>query len=98
MQKCNFHYAAMSMMTSRILKSVDFTKTQNSRYLANETFFIQIKKLMNYIRGQLLYGKNTFAAQLTFEIDKLDSTLCNDCGYTTNNDGVYKGCMCHPVI
>ena len=25
--KCNFHYAAMSMMTPEILKSVDFTKT-----------------------------------------------------------------------
>ena len=23
-----------------------------------------------------------------FKIDKLDSTLCNDCGHATNNDGV----------
>ena len=23
-----------------------------------------------------------------FKINKLESTLCNDCGYTTNNDGV----------
>ena len=35
--KCNFHYATMSMMTSQILKSLDFTKTQKSRYLENET-------------------------------------------------------------
>ena len=38
----------MPMMTSQILKSMDFTKTQNSRYLKNETFFLQIKKIINY--------------------------------------------------
>ena len=36
------------MMTSQILKSVDFTKTQKPRYLENETnkknFILQIKK------------------------------------------------------
>ena len=32
------------MMTAQILKSVDFTKTQKSVYLENETFFLQIKK------------------------------------------------------
>ena len=49
MQKCNFHYVAMPMMTSQILKSMDFTKTQKSRYLENETsFFLQIKKIINY--------------------------------------------------
>ena len=31
-------------MTSQILRSVDFTKTQNSRYRQNETFSFQIKK------------------------------------------------------
>ena len=36
------------MMASQSLKSVDFTKTQESRYLENETFFLQIKKFMNY--------------------------------------------------
>ena len=36
------------MMTSHILKSVDFTKTQKSRYLENETLFLlQIKKIIN---------------------------------------------------
>ena len=30
-----------------MMKFVDFTKTQKSRYLKNETFFIQIKKFIN---------------------------------------------------
>ena len=34
-----FHYVAMPMMTSQILKSMDFTKTQKSRYFENETEF-----------------------------------------------------------
>ena len=38
-EKCNFHYVAMPMMTSQILKSVDFTKIQIHRYLKNETLF-----------------------------------------------------------
>ena len=37
----------MPMMMSQILKSVDFTKMQESRYLENKTlFFLQIKKLI----------------------------------------------------
>ena len=37
------------MMTSQILKSMDFTKTQKSRYFENETlFFLQIKKFIDY--------------------------------------------------
>ena len=54
--KCNFHYVAIPMMMSQILKSVDFTKTQKCRYLMNETvFFPQIKKFINYTsRGTLL--------------------------------------------
>ena len=35
----------MPMMMSQILKSVDFTKTQKARYLENEIFFLQIKKI-----------------------------------------------------
>ena len=46
----------MLMMMSQILKSSDFTKTQKSRYLENETFFLQIKKLATY-QG-LLYDKD----------------------------------------
>ena len=45
----------MSMTTSQILKSVDFTKTQKSRYLENETlFFLQIKKILNYTSSATL--------------------------------------------
>ena len=34
----------MLMMTSQILKSVDFTKTQKSRYLENKTFISSNEK------------------------------------------------------
>ena len=37
------------MVTSQILKSLNFTKTQKSRYLENETlFFPQIKELITH--------------------------------------------------
>ena len=42
------------MMTSRVWKSVDFTKTQKSRYLKNKTFFLQIKKIISYKSGATL--------------------------------------------
>ena len=48
------------MMASQILKSMDFTKTQKSRYLEKETFFIQIKKLITH-QG-LLYCKKKFCS------------------------------------
>ena len=41
-------------MTSQILKFVDFTKMQKSRYLENETFFLQIKKINYKSRTTLL--------------------------------------------
>ena len=48
----------MSIMTSKILKSMDSTKTQNSRYLKNETFFLQIKKkIINYTSKATLLEK-----------------------------------------
>ena len=50
------------MMTSLILKSVDFTKTQKSRYLESETFFLQMKKFIDYTSR----AKNSFVAELTF--------------------------------
>ena len=57
---CNFHYAVVSMMMSQILKFVDFTKTQKSTYVENETlFFLRKKKFVNYTSG-LLYGKKYF--------------------------------------
>ena len=55
----------MSMVTSDILKFVDSIKKQKSRYLENKTFFLQIKISITY-QG-LLYGKNTFVAEVTFE-------------------------------
>ena len=58
MHKCNFHYVAMPMMTSQILKFVDFTKAQKSRYLENEIlFFLQVKKLVSYTSGATLLQK-----------------------------------------
>ena len=57
-QKCNFHYVAMLMMTSQILKSVYFTKIQKSRYLGNETLFLfQIKKFINCSSRATLWQK-----------------------------------------
>ena len=55
------------MMTSQILKSMNFTEAQKSRYLENETLlFIQIKKeIISYTSRD---GKNSFAAKATFKI------------------------------
>ena len=50
------------MMTSQILKSVNFTKAQNSRYLQGETlFFLQVKKFINYTSIAILLGKKIVA-------------------------------------
>ena len=47
----------MLMMTSQILKCVDFTKTQKSKNLENETFFLQIKKFINFTSMATLFQK-----------------------------------------
>ena len=53
----------MPMMTSQILKSVYFAKTQKSSYLENETLlFLQIKKFINYTST-----KNGFVVEVTFQ-------------------------------
>ena len=57
-RKRNFHYVAMLMMTLQILKSVNFTKTQKSRYLENETLFFLQKKNSLIIHQGLHYCKN----------------------------------------
>ena len=63
--KCNLHYEAMPMMMSQILKSVDFTKTQTSRYLKNKKlFFLWIKKFINYKSRATLLQKNSFAEEV----------------------------------
>ena len=49
---------AVPIMTSEISISVDFTKTQKSRYFKNETlFFLQIKKFINYPSRATLWQK-----------------------------------------
>ena len=46
------------MMASQILKSMDFTKTQKSRYLEEEKkIFFQIKKFINYTSRPTLWQK-----------------------------------------
>ena len=46
--ECNFHYEEMPMMTSQILRSVDFTKSQKPRYPENKTSLnLQIKRFIN---------------------------------------------------
>ena len=53
------------MMTSQILKSVNFTKIQKSRYLKNETFFLQNEKIHElHIKGYFI-AKNSFVADVT---------------------------------
>ena len=53
-------------MTSQTLKFVNFTKTQKSGYLENETLvFLQIKNSL-ITHQELLYGKNTFVIEVTF--------------------------------
>ena len=55
------------MLTSYILKPVDFIQRQKSRYLdENETFFLQVKKLINYT-SRASYCKNYFVAEVTFK-------------------------------
>ena len=55
------------MMTSQILKFVDFAKTQKSRYLQNETpFFLQIKKIICYTSRATLWQKSSFVTEVTF--------------------------------
>ena len=60
----------MSMMMPQILRSLDFAKTQKSRYLENETFFRQIKKFIIHIKGYFM-TKNSFVAKVTFKLNLL---------------------------
>ena len=79
MQQC------MSMMTSQILKFVDFTKTKKCRYLENETlFFLQIKKSLITHQG-LLYGKNTFVAEVIVKLFNINININinNKCHFVT---------------
>ena len=54
------------MMTSQVLNSMNFTKTQKSRYFKNETlFFLQIKKFIDCTSRAILW-ENTFVTEVTF--------------------------------
>ena len=55
------------MMTSQILKSVDFTKTQKPKNLENKIFFLQLKKIINYTSRATLLQKIVFGAEVTFK-------------------------------
>ena len=55
------------MISSQILKVVDLTKTQRSRYLSSKTlFFLQIKKFVNNASKATLWQKNTFVAEVKY--------------------------------
>ena len=55
------------MMTSQILRSVDFIKSQKPRYLENATSFsLQIKKFINYTSKATLWQKS-FVVEVTFK-------------------------------
>ena len=49
----------MFMMTSKILKFVNFAKTQKFRYLENEALFLQIKNLLITIKAYFI-AKSSF--------------------------------------
>ena len=57
----------MSMMKSQILKPLDFTETQNSRYLEKETFFfLQIKEFINYTSSATILNYTSRATILNY--------------------------------
>ena len=59
----------MPMVTSQILKFVNFTKIQKSKNLENETFFFspQIKKIIKLHTKCCFMAKNSFVAEVTFK-------------------------------
>ena len=56
----------MPVITSQILKFVDLTKTQKSRYLEKEILtFLDMKKINTlYMKGYFI-AKNSFVAEIT---------------------------------
>ena len=56
------------MITTQILKSVYFTKSQKSKCLKNETFFLQIKKFINYAARATFLQKNSFVTEVFFKL------------------------------
>ena len=64
------------MVTSQISKSVDFTKTQKSRYLNNKALFL----LQLHTKGYFMI-KNSFVAEATsnLSVDETESLLKCPC-------------------
>ena len=57
------------MMTSQILKSTGFIKTQKSWYLGNETLFFSSNKKIHYLHIKLYFmTKNSFVVEVTFKL------------------------------
>ena len=61
------------MIMSQIVKSVNFTKTQKPRYLVSKTFFLQIKKFINYtswatLMQQQQQQQQKIVAELPFKV------------------------------
>ena len=60
----------MPMMASQILKFLDFTETQKSRYLENETLLFlkpKKKKIVNYTSETTLWQNIVFVAEVAFK-------------------------------
>ena len=58
-------------MMSHILKFVDFTKTQKSRYLERNITFSSNEKIHElHIKGYFM-AKNTFVEEVTFKISEV---------------------------
>ena len=54
-------------MMSQILKSVDFTKTQKSRYFENETLFFSTNKKIPLLHTKYYFmAQNSLVAEATF--------------------------------
>ena len=64
------------MLTSQILRSVDFTKTQKSRYLESKTLFILQIKNINYTSWATLWQKIVYFVEVAFnKLVKVSSAL-----------------------
>ena len=64
----------MFMMTLQISKFVDSPKTQKSKYLENELFFLHIKKLIHYTLRTVLKGS---LAEVTCDLQELKNSFSN---------------------
>ena len=55
------------MMTSKIFKAVDFTKTQKCREQKSREQNLPIKKFINYTSRATILQKNSFVAEVTIK-------------------------------